>query len=465
MPIPIEFIILAVMTTNNELGNAPLGKLMVRLSLPSITAFIINILYNVVDRIYIGHIPGSSSLPLTGLGICLPVIMLISAFSAFAGNGGAPLASIELGKAEKDEECLNNAKNILANAFYMLIFFSVVLTAFFMIFKDSLLMMFGASEATLTYASDYLGIYLIGTIFVQFSIGLNPFITAQGKAKTAMMSIIIGAVLNIILDPVFIFVFSLGVKGAALATIISQAVSATWIIIFLTRKKTVLKLERKNMIFDFRVCRKIASLGISPFIMQATESAIFIVFNTGLQRYGGDLYVASMTIMQSLMQMCFCPIQGFTTGVQPLISYNYGAKKIERVKSVIKRMIVIAFSFTIISFFVLTKFPAGFARIFASDEKLIELVIHLIPIYFGSLWIFGVQMSAQTTFLALGKAKTSLFIASLRKIILLIPLALILPHFMGVEGIFLAEPIASFVSAVTSGVLLFICYRKLKLSK
>ena len=446
------------MTTNIELGSASLGKLMVKLSLPSITAFVINILYNIVDRIYIGHIPGNSSLPLTGLGICLPIITLISAFSAFAGNGGAPLASIELGKAEKNPECADNAKKILSNALFLLVLFSVCLTSFFMIFKDTLLMAFGASEATLPFASDYLKIYLCGTIFVQLSIGLNPFITAQGKAKTAMVSMLIGACLNIILDPIFIFALGLGVKGAALATIISQAASAVWILLFLTRKSTVLRFQKEFLKLDFSIVKKIASLGISPFIMQATESAIFIVFNSGLQRYGGDLYVASMTIMQSLMQLCFCPMQGFTTGVQPIISYNFGAKNFDRVKSVIRKMVVITFSFTVI---VMTKFPAGFAKMFANDEMLINLVVHLIPVYFGALWIFGIQMSAQSTFLGLGKAKTSLFIASLRKIILLIPLALTLPHFMGVEGIFWAEPIASFTSAVTSGVLLFVCYKKL----
>ena len=323
-------------------------------------------------------------------------------------------------------------------------------------------MPFGASEATLPFASDYLKIYLCGTIFVQLSIGLNPFITAQGKAKTAMVSMLIGACLNIILDPIFIFALGLGVKGAALATIISQAASAVWILLFLTRKSTVLRFQKEFLKLDFSIVKKIASLGISPFIMQATESAIFIVFNSGLQRYGGDLYVASMTIMQSLMQLCFCPMQGFTTGVQPIISYNFGAKNFDRVKSVIRKMVVITFSFTVIAFFVMTKFPAGFAKMFANDEMLINLVVHLIPVYFGALWIFGVQMSAQSTFLGLGKAKTSLFIASLRKIILLIPLALTLPHFMGVEGIFWAEPIASFTSAVTSGILLFVCYKKLQ---
>ena len=244
------------MTTNIELGSAPLGKLMVKLSLPSITAFVINILYNIVDRIYIGHIPGNSSLPLTGVGICLPIITLISAFSAFAGNGGAPLASIELGKAEKNPECADNAKKILANALFLLILFSACLTSFFMIFKDRLLMAFGASEATLPFASDYLKIYLCGTIFVQLSIGLNPFITAQGKAKTAMISMLIGACLNIILDPIFIFALGFGVKGAALATIISQAASAIWILLFLTRKSTVLNFQKKFLKPDFKIIKK-----------------------------------------------------------------------------------------------------------------------------------------------------------------------------------------------------------------
>ena len=450
------------MTNNIELGSAPLGKLMAKLAIPSITAFVINILYNIVDRIYIGHIPGSSSLPLTGVGICLPIITLISAFSSFAGSGGAPLAAIELGKSEKESDALDRAKQYLSNAFVMLLFFSVILTSFFFIFKDSLLMAFGASKDTLPFASDYLSIYLIGTIFVQLSIGLNPFITAQGKAKTAMVSMLIGACLNLILDPIFIFTFNLGVKGAAIATIISQAASAIWILLFLTKKSTVLRLDIRHIKFKLKTCLKIASLGISPFIMQSTESAIFIIFNTGLQRYGGDLYVATMTIMQSLMQLCFCPLQGFTSGIQPIISYNYGAKNYDRVKMVIKRMTSIGFAFTIVAFLVITNFPEFFAKMFATDTALISLAGKTVPVYFGAMWIFGIQMCAQTTFVGLGKAKISLFIALLRKVILLIPLALILPLFFGVDGIFWAEPIASMSSAITSGILLFFCYKKLK---
>ena len=377
------------MTNNIELGSAPLGKLMAKLTIPSITAFVINILYNIVDRIYIGHIPGSSSLPLTGVGICLPIITLISAFSSFAGSGGAPLAAIELGKSEKESDALDRAKQYLSNAFVMLLFFSVILTSFFFIFKDSLLMAFGASKDTLPFASDYLSIYLIGTIFVQLSIGLNPFITAQGKAKTAMVSMLIGACLNLILDPIFIFTFNLGVKGAAIATIISQAASAIWILLFLTKKSTVLRLDIRHIKFKLKTCLKIASLGISPFIMQSTESAIFVVFNSGLQKYGGVLYVGSMTIMQSIMQMCFVPLSGFTDGVQPILSYNFGAKKFDRVKTAIRKMLIISFSASIVMGVLVPLFPMQVAKIFTSNGDLLFLTCQVLPIYLGLFGFLG----------------------------------------------------------------------------
>lgn len=446
----------------NLLGEAPLGKLMAKLALPSIAAQLINILYNIVDRIYIGHIPESGANALTGLGICFPILMIISAFSSFAGSGGAPLAAIELGKAEHDENAKARAHSILGNAFILLIFFSITLTTLFMFFAEPCLKMFGASKNTLGYARDYLQIYLCGTIFVQLAIGLNPFITAQGHSKTAMFSIVIGAVSNIILDPIFIFAFGMGVKGAALATIISQGLSALWIICFLASKKSSLRLTPKILRFQPKTCGKIASLGVSPFIMQSTESAIFIVFNSGLQKYGGDLYVGSMTIMQSLMQMCLVPVQGFTYGVQPIISYNYGARKYTRVKTVIRRMVAIGFSVSFIMAMLIILNPVKFASMFTSSSELLNLIEKVLPIYFGAAWIFGLQMSAQSTFVALGKAKTSLFIALLRKIILLIPLAIILPRFFGVIGIYWAEPIASMTSALTSGILLLICYKHLK---
>lgn len=443
------------------LGSAPIGKLMAKLALPSIVAQVINILYNIVDRIYIGHIEEGSSLALTGLGICFPIITLISAFSAFAGAGGAPLAAIELGKSEYDAKAKEKANEILGNVIIMIIGFSLILSVFFYLFKEPILLAFGASENTLPFAKDYLEIYLIGTLFVQISIGLNPFISCQGFAKTAMTSVIIGAMANIILDPIFIFGLNLGVRGAAFATVISQGISAIWIIRFLASKKSALPLSVKIIRFRPKIIGKISSLGISPFIMQSTESAIFVVFNSGLQKYGGDLYVGAMTIMQSIMQMCFVPLSGFTDGVQPILSYNYGAKKNDRVKDAIKKMLVISFSASIVMGVLVPLFPMQIARIFTSNIDLLLVTCQVLPIYFGAVWIFGIQMAAQRTFVGLGKAKTSLFIALLRKVILLIPLALILPNFIGVNGILWAEPIASTISAITSGIFLFFTYKEL----
>ena len=453
---------MATDTKTTQLGTAPLGGLMVKLALPSIAAQLINILYNIVDRIYIGHIPGAGDLALTGLGVCFPILTLISAFSAFAGSGGGPLAAIELGKAEHDTEAKQRGLDILGNAVFMIICFSILLTAGFFVFKEPLLMAFGASEKTLPYANDYLSIYLIGTFFVQISIGLNPFITAQGHARTAMFSVLIGAIANIILDPIFIFGFDMGVKGAAIATIISQGLSALWVLWFLCSKKSSLRLTPKIIRFKARVVGKIAALGVAPFIMQATESAIIVVFNSGLQKYGGDLYVGSMTIMQSLMQMTFVPLQGFTYGVQPIISYNYGAKNYDRVRTTIKRMVLVSFIGSVIMGIVVPLFPRTFALMFTSEEAMLELIAKVLPIYFAAVWIFGLQVGAQSTFLALGKSKMSLFVALLRKVILLIPLALILPNFMGVMGIYISEPIASTTSAITASILLIISYKRLK---
>ncbi len=434
---------------------------MLRLSLPAILAQVINILYNIVDRIYIGHIQSASSLALTGLGVCSPVIMLVSAFSFFAGTGGAPLAAIELGKTERDKDALKNAESILGNAFILLVFFSVVLSAAFFIFRKPILVAFGASDATLPYASEYLEIYLCGTVFVLLALGLNPFISCQGHARTAMVSTLIGAILNIALDPIFIFVLGMGVRGAAMATIISQGASAAWVLIFLSSKKSAIRLRAKIIRFKFETVKKISALGISPFIMSATESAIFVVFNSGLQKFGGDNYVGAMTIMQSLMQLGFVPVQGFTDGTSPIISYNFGAKKIERVKKTIRMMTAISFSTTIVFAVLLNAFRAQAAAVFTDNTELISLVRNLLPIYFGAFWIFGIQMSAQRTFVSLGKAAVSVFVALLRKVILLIPLALVLPNYFGVMGIFWAEPVASTLSALTSGIILILVYRKI----
>ena len=441
-------------TKEQKLGTMPLPRLMASLAIPSVIAQLINVLYNIIDRMYIGHIPGSGPVALTGVGLTFPIITLISAFSAFIGAGGAPLASISLGKGDRDR-----AEKILGNGVSVLLIFSASLTVLFMLFRRPLLYMFGASDQTIRYGVDYITIYLVGTVFVQLALGLNMFITSQGQARTAMLSVLIGAVINIVLDPVFIFALNMNVQGAALATVISQAVSAIWVVHFLSSEKSAIRIRRKNMIPDLSIIKKIMALGISPFIMQATESAISIVLNRGLSIYGGDLYVGSMTILQSVMQLIVIPIQGFTQGVQPIISYNFGARKFDRVKKTYR--LTICFTFTVATFLcILTLFlPGMFAGIFTSDQELIALVKKVMPIFMAGIAVFGIQMGCQTTFMGLGQAKISLFIALLRKVILLIPLALILPKFFGVMGIYYAEPISD-ITAATTATIIFLCVRK-----
>ena len=441
-------------TKEQKLGTMPLPRLMASLAIPSVIAQLINVLYNIIDRMYIGHIPGSGPVALTGVGLTFPIITLISAFSAFIGAGGAPLASISLGKGDRDR-----AEKILGNGVSVLLIFSASLTVLFMLFRRPLLYMFGAIDQTIRYGVDYITIYLVGTVFVQLALGLNMFITSQGQARTAMLSVLIGAVINIVLDPVFIFALNMNVQGAALATVISQAVSAIWVVHFLSSEKSAIRIRRKNMIPDLSIIKKIMALGISPFIMQATESAISIVLNRGLSIYGGDLYVGSMTILQSVMQLIVIPIQGFTQGVQPIISYNFGARKFDRVKKTYR--LTICFTFTVATFLcILTLFlPGMFAGIFTSDQELIALVKKVMPIFMAGIAVFGIQMGCQTTFMGLGQAKISLFIALLRKVILLIPLALILPKFFGVMGIYYAEPISD-ITAATTATIIFLCVRK-----
>lgn len=440
---------------DERLGSAPLGKLILALAMPAVAAQLINVLYNIVDRIYIGHIAGYGDVALTGVGVTFPILMMISAFSAFAGMGGAPLASIQLGKKDYDK-----AEKILGNSAGLLVVFSILLTVFFYIFKSPILYAFGASDVTITYAEDYIGIYLIGTIFVQFAIGLNTFISGQGEARTAMLSVLIGAVINICLDPVFIFGLHMGVKGAALATVISQAVSAVWVVHFLTSKKSAIRLKMKHMYLDRHIVGKIAGLGIAPFIMQSTESLVSITLNSGLQRYGGDLYVGTMSIMASIMQLIVIPVQGINQGVQPIISYNYGAGNKKRVTGAIKRLMAACFIGTLALAGVAILKPALYAGIFTSNQELVALTCKVMPVYFFGITIFGIQSACQTSFLALGQAKVSLFIALLRKIILLIPLAIILPKFMGVMGIYRAEPIADITSVAITSILFVITMKR-----
>lgn len=442
------------MRNDEKLGTAPLGRLMLSLALPTVLAQLINVLYNIVDRIYIGHMQGDGNLALTGVGVTLPIITLIAAFSAFAGAGGAPLAAIELGK--KDER---KASLIMGNSAWLLVFFSIVLTIGFLIFKIPILHAFGASSKTITYANDYITIYLLGTIFVQLALGLNAFISGQGAAKAAMLSVLIGAMINIVLDPIFIFALHLGVRGAALATVISQFVSAVWVVSFLKSKRSVLYLKLVRP--DKSLILKIAALGIAPFVMQSTESLVTITFNTGLQRYGGDLYVGSMSILMSIMQLIVIPVNGITQGVQPIVSYNYGAGNRLRVKETVIRLVSVCLLGTLILAGVAIFCPGIYASMFTNDAELVALTCRIMPIFFLGIAIFGIQAACQSTFLALGQAKVSLFIATLRKIILLIPLALILPKFLGVKGIYIAEPVSDVISVIVTSVLCVITLKRI----
>lgn len=442
-----------------RMATEKIGKLMLGMAVPSIVAQIINILYSIVDRIYIGHIEGVGMEALTGVGVTFPIVTLVSAFSAFVGAGGAPLAAIWLGKGDR-----KRAEKILGNGVTMLLFFTVALMIFFYLFQRPLLYVFGASDATIGYAVDYMTIYLMGTIFVELALGLNAFIISQGRSRTAMIAVLIGAAANIILDPIFIFVLHMGVKGAARATVISQALSALWTVGFLISKKSSLTIKREAMKPDFSVIGRVMALGISPFIMRATESLISIVLNSGLQRYGGDLYVGSLTIMQSVMQMYAAPLGGFTQGVQPIISYNFGAGNFERVKKLYRVMICVCFLFAAGATILVILYPAFFAGLFTNDVRLIHLVEEMMPIFMCGMLVFGIQQGIQPAFLALGQARISLFIAVFRKVILLIPLALILPLRFGVMGIYYAEPVSDILSATTAAVL-FLTHIKKILSK
>ena len=432
---------------SEKLGKEPLRKLFFTMAIPSVLAQLINVLYNIVDRIYIGHIKDIGSLALTGVGVTFPIIMVVSAFSAFAGQGGAPLASILLGA--KDQE---KAEKVLGSSTALLLVFSISLTLIFQILKTPLLYAFGASDNVIGFAQDYIGLYLWGTIFVMLSLGLNTFISGQGNAKTAMFSVLIGAVTNIILDPIFIFVMNMGVKGAALATVISQAFSAIWVVNFLISKKSSLKIKRENLKLDMKFVKKIGSLGCSPFIMQSTESLVLLTLNSGLQKYGGDLYVGSMSILISVLQLIFVPVSGIAQGVQPIISYNFGAGNRERVIKTFKALLIVCLVATMFMGGIAVLFPNFYVKMFTESEELMKLTSKMMPIFTLGMCIFGIQQSIQVTFLAMGQAKFSIFIALLRKVILLVPLAIILPRFLGVKGIYYAEPMADITSVVVASI-------------
>ncbi|MDD5944783.1 MAG: MATE family efflux transporter [Clostridia bacterium] len=445
------------MDNKEFLGTEKISRLLFRLALPSVVAQLVNLLYNMVDRIYIGHMAEVGSLALTGVGVCMPVIMIVSAFAVLVGMGGAPQVSICMGRKEHDK-----AEKIMGNCFVFLICISAVLTVLLRIFGDRLLLIFGASENTIGYASAYMKIYVMGTIFVQMALGMNMFITCQGFTKISMLSVLIGAVLNIILDPVFIFGLDMGVRGAALATIISQAVSSVWVVSFLAGKKTGIKLKKKNFKLDMKILLPCLALGVSPFIMQSTESILNICFNSSLLKYGGDVAVGAMTILSTVMQFSMLPLQGLTQGAQPITSYNYGAGNAERVKQSFFLLLKACLIYSMALWILIQLFPTRFVMLFNSEPQLVEYASWAMRIYFAVSGIFGIQIACQQTFIAIGNAKTSVFLAVLRKIILLIPLIYILPNFFADKAmaVYLAEPVADTVAVITTATLFYRYFSK-----
>ena len=445
---------------NVDLGSGKVSKLLFSLALPTITSQIVNMLYNLVDRIYIGHmqpVETVGKLALTGVGVCLPIIVVISAFAALLAMGGAPRASIQEGRGNPKE-----AERIMGNCFTMLVMASVVLTVVLQLFARDLLLLFGASENTIDYAAAYMGIYSLGTIFVQVTLGMNAYITAQGFTTISMRTTLIGAGLNIVLDPIFIFGLGMGVRGAALATILSQAVSAAWVLRFLTGGKTKWRLRRENLRPRASVVLPCLALGLSPFIMQSTESLIAVCFNSSLLKYGGDLAVGAMTVLTSIMQLAMMPLQGLTQGAQPIVSYNYGARNPQRVREAFRCLLMACVTYSLTMWTLAQLMPQVFAGIFTPDPELQAYAAWALRIYMAATGIFGVQIACQQTFIALGNAKASLFLAVLRKIILLIPLIYILPHFFTnkVFGAFLAEPVADVLAVCTTACMFAIQFKK-----
>ena len=441
----------------NFLGTAPIGKLLLKLSIPTVIAQLINMLYNVVDRIYIGHIPEEGSLALTGVGVCMPIIMIVTAFAALISSGGAPRASICMGKQDN-----KSAEQILGNCFSLQIVVSIVLTVVLLIWNKDLLMAFGASKNTLGYATDYMRIYALGTLFVQLTLGMNAFITAQGFTTTSMVSVLIGAICNITLDPVFIFVFNMGVKGAALATVLSQAISTIWVVVFLSGKKTQLHLRKKYMGLKPKIFLPCVALGLATFIMQASESVVTVCFNSSLLHYGGDIAVGAMTILTSVMQFAMLPLQGIAQGSQPIASYNYGAKNADRVKKTFRLLVITCLTYSTLLWAAVQIIPKVFVSIFTSDAKLVAFTAPMLKIYLGGLFLFGIQIACQITFTSLGKAVNSIIVAVMRKFVLLLPLIYIMPHVVSnpTIGVYMAEPIADIIAVLFTSVLFTFQFKK-----
>lgn len=449
---------------NNDktfLGTEPVGRLLLKLAVPTVIAQLVNMLYNIVDRIYIGHMPGDGSLALTGVGVCMPLILIISAFSAFVASGGAPKASIFMGKGDYD-----SAEKILGGCVTMQIVISVVLTAVLRIFGKKLLLAFGASENTISYALSYMNIYVSGTLFVELTLGLNAFITGQGFAKVGMITVLIGAAANIILDPIFIFLFKMGVAGAALATVISQGISCVWVLVFLCGKKSAVRLKGENLIGGVRLLAPCVALGLSTFIMQSSESVISVCFNSSLLKYGGDIAVGAMTILSSVMQFAMLPLQGIAQGAQPVTGYNFGAGNGERVKKSFKILLILSVSYSTLLWLTIMAFPQMYAHLFTNNAQLIEFSAGALRIYCAAMFMFGIQIACQMTFISIGNAVCSIALAVLRKFVLLIPLIYILPNFMSdkTAAVYTAEPTADMIAVVCTA-LLFASRLKKSLAK
>lgn len=437
-------------SNNAFLGTEPIGRLLLRLSVPTVTAQLINMLYNIVDRIYIGHMPGSGNLALTGVGVCMPIIMFVSAFAALIGAGGAPRASIFLGRGDPDA-----AERTLGGCFTLQAIVSAVMTAALILFARPMLMAFGASENTIGYAVDYMRVYALGTAFVQLTLSMNAYITAQGFAKVGMMTVLIGAVLNIVLDPLFIFTLDMGVCGAALATILSQGVSCVWVVAFLCSKKSTIRIRRENIRVKKEVVLPCIALGAAPFIMQSSESVISVCFNSSLLRYGGDVAVGAMTILTSVMQFAMLPLQGLAQGAQPITSFNYGARNVNRVKGTFRLLLTISLIYSVSLWGMIQLFPQAFAGIFTAEPELLAFATDALRIYCGVLFMFGVQIACQMTFVAIGYAKSSIIVAVMRKFVLLLPLIYIMPALVSDKtmGVYLAEPAADFLAVTFTAVL------------
>ena len=440
------------------LGTEPIGKLLLKLAVPTVIAQLVNMLYNIIDRVYIGHIPGEGSMALTGVGVCMPLILIIAAFAALVGSGGSPRASIYMGKGDHD-----TAEKILTGCLSLQIIVSIILTVILLIWNKDLLLMFGASENTITYATAYMNIYAIGTIFVQITLGMNTFITAQGKATTGMMTVLIGAVANIILDPIFIFGMHMGVRGAALATVISQGLSCVWVLTFLSGKKTLLRIKKVNILPGLRLVPPCVALGASMFVMQASESVISVCFNSSLLKYGGDIAVGAMTILTSVMQFAMLPLQGLGQGAQPIISYNYGAGNMKRVRRTFRLLLQSSLAYSTVLWLLILLFPQGFAAMFTSDPELMIFTRTALRIYMAACVIFGIQIACQMTFNALGNAVESITVAVVRKFVLLIPLIYLMPMLLKgdqAKAVYMAEPIADVIAVMFTACLFFFRFKK-----